>query len=190
MRQWPKPQLPNGAQKVARLSFSTVFMNGAHPYRPQEGTAARREGSREAKRVWCRSLPHSCGPLTAGEGLAACLSTSAERGHPSGADARLDCHWPASSASATSAESGGLRRINRGRIEFGRYTLAGLELLIVLDIIHSAPSLAIADVIYLGLLVLIRSLISYFLDRELGQLRQEPSEGMSVERSEDEGRRR
>ena len=83
-----------------------------------------------------------------------------------------------------------VRRTNRGRIELGRYILAGLELLIVSDIIHSALSLAIADVVYLGLLVLIRSLISYFLDRELGQLRRELSEGMPVERSEDGDRRR
>jgi uncharacterized membrane protein len=77
-----------------------------------------------------------------------------------------------------------VRRTNRGRIELGRYILAGLELLIVSDIIHSALSLAISDVIYLGLLVLIRSLISYFLDRELGQLRQELGEGMPVEKPE------
>lgn len=70
-----------------------------------------------------------------------------------------------------------VRRTNRGRIELGRYILAGLELLIVSDIIHSALSLAISDVIYLGFLVLIRSLISYFLDRELGQLRLELGEG-------------
>ena len=70
-----------------------------------------------------------------------------------------------------------VRRTNRGRIELGRYILAGLELLIVSDIIHSALSLAISDVIYLGFLVLIRSLISYFLDRELGQLRHELGEG-------------
>ena len=74
-----------------------------------------------------------------------------------------------------------VRRTNRGRIELGRYILAGLELLIVSDIIHSALSLAISDVIYLGFLVLIRSLISYFLDRELGQLRHELVEGPPVE---------
>lgn len=73
-----------------------------------------------------------------------------------------------------------VRRTNRGRIELGRYILAGLELLIVSDIIHSALSLAISDVVYLGLLVLIRSLISYFLDRELGQLRQELGQGTPV----------
>lgn len=66
-----------------------------------------------------------------------------------------------------------LRGTNRERIELGHYILAGLELLIVSDIIHTSLSLAFADLAYLALLVLIRSLISYFLDRELGQLRQE-----------------
>ena len=74
-----------------------------------------------------------------------------------------------------------MRRANRARIELGRYILAGLELLIVSDIIHSALSLAVSDLVYLGLLVLIRSLISYFLDRELGQLRQELGEGAPAE---------
>ncbi|MBP1805869.1 DUF1622 domain-containing protein [Rubellimicrobium aerolatum] len=66
-----------------------------------------------------------------------------------------------------------LRGTNRERVELGRYILAGLELLIVSDIIHTSLSLALADLAYLGLLVLIRSLISFFLDRELGELRRE-----------------
>ena len=70
-----------------------------------------------------------------------------------------------------------LRGTNRERIELGRYILAGLELLIVSDIIHTALSLAVADLIFLGLLVLIRSLISFFLDRELGEVRRELGEG-------------
>ncbi|WP_334061306.1 DUF1622 domain-containing protein [Limimaricola cinnabarinus] len=63
--------------------------------------------------------------------------------------------------------------MNRERIELGRYILAGLELFIVSDIIHTALSLAMADLLFLGLLVVIRSLISYFLDRELEQLKHE-----------------
>lgn len=69
-----------------------------------------------------------------------------------------------------------LRGTNRERVELGRYILAGLELLIVSDIIHTALSLALADLLFLGLLVLIRSLISFFLDRELGVLREELGE--------------
>ena len=69
-----------------------------------------------------------------------------------------------------------LRGTNRERVELGRYILAGLELLIVSDIIHTALSLALADLVFLGLLVLIRSLISFFLDRELGSLKGELGE--------------
>ena len=67
--------------------------------------------------------------------------------------------------------------MNRERMELGRYILAALELLIVSDIIHTALTLAIADLVFLGLLVVIRSIISWFLDRELGQLRRELGEG-------------
>lgn len=66
-----------------------------------------------------------------------------------------------------------VRRINRERVELGRYILAGLELFIVSDIIHAALSLALEDLLFLGLLVLIRSVISYFLDREMRQIREE-----------------
>ncbi len=43
-------------------------------------------------------------------------------------------------------------RMNRARIELGRYILAGLEVFIVSDIIHTALSLALADLLFLGLL--------------------------------------
>ncbi|TFL20246.1 DUF1622 domain-containing protein [Jannaschia formosa] len=70
----------------------------------------------------------------------------------------------------------GVRRvkgINRERVELGRYILAGLEFLIVSDIIHTALSLKMIDLFFLGLLVVIRSLISYFLDKELEQVKKE-----------------
>ncbi|MAN14743.1 MAG: hypothetical protein CL945_08690 [Dinoroseobacter sp.] len=69
-----------------------------------------------------------------------------------------------------------VRETNRERVELGRYILASLELFIVSDIIHTALSLAFADLLFLGLLVVIRSVISYFLDRELDQLRKELGE--------------
>ena len=67
-------------------------------------------------------------------------------------------------------------RMNRERIELGRYILTGLEVFIVSDIIHTALSLKISDLLFLGLLVLIRSAISFFLDRELEQLKKELGE--------------
>ncbi len=66
-----------------------------------------------------------------------------------------------------------VRRTNRQRIELGRYILAGLELFIVSDVIHTALSLRMADLIFLLVLVVIRSITSYFLDRELEGLKQE-----------------
>ena len=66
-----------------------------------------------------------------------------------------------------------VHKTNRERIELGRYILAGLELFIVSDIIHTALSLAFSDLLFLGLLVVIRSIISYFLDRELKELKKE-----------------
>jgi uncharacterized membrane protein len=69
-----------------------------------------------------------------------------------------------------------VRGVNRERVELGRYILGGLELLIVSDIVHTALSLAMIDLIFLGLLVVIRSLISYFLDMELEQVKKELGE--------------
>ena len=64
-----------------------------------------------------------------------------------------------------------LPRLDLGRVELGRYILSGLELFIVSDIIQTALSLALADLIFLGLLVAIRAVISYFLTQELRELR-------------------
>ena len=69
-----------------------------------------------------------------------------------------------------------VNRTNRERIELGRYILASLELFIVSDIIHTALSLAFSDLMFLGLLVVIRSITSFFLDRELDQLKKDLGE--------------
>ena len=45
-----------------------------------------------------------------------------------------------------------------------------IELLIVSDIIHTALSLQLADLLFLAALVLIRSLISFFLHREIREI--------------------
>ncbi len=66
-----------------------------------------------------------------------------------------------------------VKRIDRERMELGRYILSALELLIVSDIIHTALSLALSDLLVLGLLVLIRSMISFFLNREIREIRGE-----------------
>ena len=66
----------------------------------------------------------------------------------------------------------GLKRIgNRLASDGARpLRLSALELLIVSDIIHTALSLALADLLFLGILVLIRSMISFFLNREIREI--------------------
>jgi uncharacterized membrane protein len=64
-----------------------------------------------------------------------------------------------------------VKSIDWQRMELGRYILSALELLIVSDIIHTALSLALADLLFLGVLVLIRSMISFFLNREIREIR-------------------
>jgi uncharacterized membrane protein len=71
-------------------------------------------------------------------------------------------------------EANRARIINRERVELGRYILSGLELFIVSDIIHTALSLALGDLLFLALLVAIRSAVSYFLDREISEIKEDP----------------
>ncbi|WP_375690514.1 DUF1622 domain-containing protein [Pseudooceanicola sp. LIPI14-2-Ac024] len=73
-------------------------------------------------------------------------------------------------------EADRLVRTNRRRVELGRYILAGLELFIVSDVIHTALSLAFADLMFLLLLVVIRSIVSFMLERELAHLKTELGE--------------
>lgn len=63
-----------------------------------------------------------------------------------------------------------LARMNEARRELGSYILAGLELLIVSDVIHTAITLELDGLIFLGGLVIIRSVISFFLEREIKAL--------------------
>jgi uncharacterized membrane protein len=82
--------------------------------------------------------------------------------------------WGFAEAEIKREESARARVINRERVELGRYILAGLELFIVSDIIHTALSLALGDLVFLALLVAIRSAISYFLDREIREIKEDP----------------
>jgi uncharacterized membrane protein len=66
-----------------------------------------------------------------------------------------------------------MKGIDAHRVELGHYILAALELLIVSDIIHTALSLAVGDLLFLGLLVLIRATVSFFLDREIHTIHRE-----------------
>ncbi len=55
----------------------------------------------------------------------------------------------------------------KARRPLARYLLFGLELLIVSDIIHTTISRTLDDLMFLGGVVIIRTVLSYFLNQEL-----------------------
>jgi uncharacterized membrane protein len=65
--------------------------------------------------------------------------------------------------------------INTGRIELARHILAALEVFIVSDIIRTVLDLTMENLILLGVLVAIRTVISLVLDWEMRVLQQEES---------------
>lgn len=67
-------------------------------------------------------------------------------------------------------------RLNVGRLTLGRHILSGLEVLIVADLIRTMLHLSLPNILLLGGLVAIRSLISFFLERELSHLEQDDSD--------------
>ncbi|SNS80241.1 Uncharacterized membrane protein [Tropicimonas sediminicola] len=66
------------------------------------------------------------------------------------------------------------RIINGERIQLGRYILAGLMIFIVSDIIHTALSLDLGDLIFLGVLVGIRFAVSHLLGQEVRAIKEDP----------------
>jgi uncharacterized membrane protein len=66
----------------------------------------------------------------------------------------------------------------KARLRLGTYILAGLEFMIVADILFTIVNRRLEDVIVLAIIVAVRTLISYFLNRELEALEMdaEPSQ--------------
>ena len=57
------------------------------------------------------------------------------------------------------------------RVRFGSYLLLGLEFLIAADVIQTVVKPTITDVAILGGIVVIRTVISYFLNRDIAACR-------------------
>ena len=57
------------------------------------------------------------------------------------------------------------------RLGLGSYILLSLEFMIVSDVIHSALSRNMDDFLLLGLIVIIRTVLSLFLARELNEVK-------------------
>ena len=64
-------------------------------------------------------------------------------------------------------------RANIGRIMLARYILMALEVFIVADLLMTLLSLSLQSLMFLGLLVLIRSIVSYFLEHEMRAIRED-----------------
>jgi uncharacterized membrane protein len=60
------------------------------------------------------------------------------------------------------------RRRELLRLHLGSYLLLGLEILVAADIIRTVLSPTIEELILLGSIVAIRTVLNYFLSRELG----------------------
>ncbi|MCG6112190.1 MAG: DUF1622 domain-containing protein [Paracoccus sp.] len=64
-------------------------------------------------------------------------------------------------------------QLNHGRLALGRHILAGLEVLIVADLIRTILHLSIGNIVLLGAIVLIRSFISFMMEYEMRALQQD-----------------
>ena len=60
----------------------------------------------------------------------------------------------------------------RIRLELGTYILIAIEFMIASDIIHTVLSRELTDLAFVSALVVIRTAISFFLGRELAELRE------------------
>ncbi|HRB01150.1 MAG TPA: DUF1622 domain-containing protein [Ignavibacteria bacterium] len=60
-----------------------------------------------------------------------------------------------------------LKRLNTVKIDFGYYLLLGLDFLIAADVVRTILENTMQDLMILGLSVVIRTLLSYFLGREI-----------------------
>lgn len=56
------------------------------------------------------------------------------------------------------------------RYDVGRYLLLGLEFLIAADIVHTIIQPGLEEVVVLAAIVIIRTIISYFLNREIAHV--------------------
>ena len=66
------------------------------------------------------------------------------------------------------------------RCQLGTYLVFALELMIVSDLVHSVVSRTLDDLYFLAAIVVLRTMIAYFLGPEIQELREET--GLAVSR--------
>ncbi len=72
-----------------------------------------------------------------------------------------------------------LGNLSAARTILGTYILTGLEFMIASDIVHTVITRELTDLLFVGLLVLIRTAISFFLGREIHEIDAHESRGQS-----------
>ncbi|MEM1261769.1 MAG: DUF1622 domain-containing protein [Pseudomonadota bacterium] len=70
------------------------------------------------------------------------------------------------------SKSFSLMGTQRIRLELGTYILIAIEFMIASDIIHTVLSRELTDLAFVSALVVIRTAISFFLGKELAELRE------------------
>ena len=74
--------------------------------------------------------------------------------------------------------STGASCMHRVRIDLGTYMLVGIEFMIASDIIQTVIRRRLEDLAFVSALVAIRTVISFFLGREIAEVRQQESESV------------
>lgn len=72
-----------------------------------------------------------------------------------------------------------LHDMHRVRVQLGTYILVGIEFMIASDIIHTVLTRELEDLAFVAALVAIRTAISFFLGRELMEVRHEHDEDIA-----------
>jgi len=67
-------------------------------------------------------------------------------------------------------------RFEAVRCRMGIHLILGLEFLIISDLIASVVSRTLEDLGFLGIIVVIRTVLAYFLDRDMAEVRAELAE--------------
>ncbi len=63
-----------------------------------------------------------------------------------------------------------IKGIQMVRCRLGSYLVLALEFMIVSDLVHSVLSHKLEDLYFLGVLVILRTMISYFLNKEIQEI--------------------
>ena len=71
------------------------------------------------------------------------------------------------------------KALQAARLRLGAYILAGLEFLIVADILFTIVNRELEDLVNLAIIAAVRTVISYFLGKELSELRGSEAPGAS-----------